>query len=733
MKTGCVDLMIKTLSWRPLCSLLRIFGYDKPKDLVQEYLRFVAKCYLHKGWPKTVKICKDLNSRVKLAVLGKYLDDPFLSKFKLKIDKRGIPRSLPLLSAAIISNPRAATNVANLVYLFRLPPDPSVETITSPYTGCWDAKESRKFVHFLTKVEKIQDSITPVKIQPWHGTLRSGPNSFPAVITAGRDPWAFTENDIEVMTTICQSLELTDILNSFLKYRDELKVRGKPVGEYHLAKLAFLSDKAGKTRVVYILNYWHQQIMLSLHDNMMNWLGQQKQDATWDQKSAVTEMTKWTLEDTPLFSFDLTAATDRWPMFHQKLVIHSAYGDKWTYAWERILSIPAYNPFTKAYVSYSVGQPMGAYASWSSLAMTHHMLVRYAAWNIGVEPEYKVLGDDIVIRGRPLATEYLRLLKLLGVTISEGKSLIPKDGDPISFEFAKNIVREGENLTAISPNLLKEIFEDHIYVKFVDFLREIKDIYGITGFTTPDSIYLPIPVADLFKALSRKEVATATTLLGIPVGSVSPLQGYADFPFGTLVPGNAFYRFDNPWKGIDQRLAERAFEAHSLNKASSEVKDIVDIYEIATKGPQGRDCGEDNLTTSANHPVWRILFVLTERLVAFAKDEEEDSTKSRTVNVEADFIVKLLKGESGSNWKTSKLLRSQRNLQLAIELHKLFVKEDKTVDERHLMYNKMILEADLSLADNLTRLYTLTGEQPSMEFWSKDDPWSLTKGSLHSS
>lgn len=50
-------------------------------------------------------------------------------------------------------------------------------------------------------------------------------------------------------------------------------------------------------------------------------------------------------------------------------------------------------------VRYATGQPMGLYSSWATFALTHHVLIGYAAFRKGIKSffKYAVLGDDVVI------------------------------------------------------------------------------------------------------------------------------------------------------------------------------------------------------------------------------------------------------------------------------------------------------------------------------------------------
>lgn len=443
-----------------------------------------------------------------------------------------------------------------------------------------------------------------------------------------------------------------------------------------MAKLAFLSDKAGKTRIVYILNYWMQQLMLPLHDAMMHWLGQQVQDATWDQESAVQQLLQWSKEDIPLYSFDLTAATDRWPKWHQKLVVTRAFGSEWAEAWDWCLSTPAFVPHLNREVSYAVGQPMGAYASWAALAMAHHSIIRYAAWRLGVPADYKVLGDDVVIRGRPLATEYQKLILSLGVTISQGKSVIPKEGQPNGFEFAKNVGSRGINYTAVSPNLLKEIWEDYLSVKFLDLIRLLKDQYGITGYIGPENISLPPLLYDLYSTLPCKARDLIAVMSSHPMSPVMPLkEGITDEILGASVSWKAI---PNPWSGYSKTTVVKVQKTLSMTRATTLMDNLLKIgqtiLDSITINVDRESLGSSrdltsNFVPSLYHPIWRIISSLVCILRDLTDNKDNNPSKTRMVQIECEFVTKLLRGNLDIRaWQHSKLLRHKQNAKIAQEL-----------------------------------------------------------------
>lgn len=139
---------------------------------------------------------------------------------------------------------------------------------------------------------------------------------------------------LKLFVDSCERLRQSKLLMSFQGLCDNIKRTldtqtyvtrkgGVPVN----AKLVFLPDKGGKTRIVYILSWWFQELLFPLHQRMMSWLRSQPQDATYDQRGAAIKIQELTRAGKPVWSFDLTAATDRWPAWHQALAIRGLFGD----------------------------------------------------------------------------------------------------------------------------------------------------------------------------------------------------------------------------------------------------------------------------------------------------------------------------------------------------------------------------------------------------------------------
>lgn len=83
------------------------------------------------------------------------------------------------------------------------------------------------------------------------------------------------------------------------------------------------------------------------------------------------------------------------------------------------------------------------------LALTHHFIVQLSAYRAGYVTwfkDYRILGDDIVIFHRGVASQYLAILSDLGVKTNLVKSVV----STTSFEFAKRFYHKGVNLSPVS-------------------------------------------------------------------------------------------------------------------------------------------------------------------------------------------------------------------------------------------------------------------------------------------
>lgn len=236
-------------------------------------------------------------------------------------------------------------------------------------------------------------------------------------------------------------------------------------GNIVLGRLHQIPEPAGKIRVVAMTTWWIQVLLYPVHRKLYSLLRTIPQDGTWDQTAPLEELlveikSQLTHGIQPhVFSFDLKAATDRFPIWYQVEVLTRLTNRRFAEAWADLLvSFPYYLGGIAAIprgaaLRYGSGQPMGVYSSWAMFSLCHHILVQQAAHRagfVGWYPWYALLGDDIVILGKAVALEYQKLCSDLGVTIGLAKSLVSENG---SFEFAKRFYFKGQDC---SPTSLQE-------------------------------------------------------------------------------------------------------------------------------------------------------------------------------------------------------------------------------------------------------------------------------------
>jgi len=255
-----------------------------------------------------------------------------------------------------------------------------------------------------------------------------------------------------------------------------------------IGKLGLKVEPAGKIRVFAMVDPFTQWALKPLHTAIQRILKQIPTDATFNQLGRVEAFNTYLLEHkiTEVYSYDLTAATDRLPVQLQEIIVALLFGENFAQAWRTILTdrwyaLPGLGPVTNhrnieyhgitpgdsnpnvqlssnlkkvMAVKYAQGQPMGALSSWVMLALTHHVVVATAARRVSsaVFSNYLVLGDDIVIADKNVAREYLEIIKELGCPINIHKSIISNNG---SFEFAKRFIMAGVD---VSPVSWKEMF-----------------------------------------------------------------------------------------------------------------------------------------------------------------------------------------------------------------------------------------------------------------------------------
>jgi hypothetical protein len=128
-----------------------------------------------------------------------------------------------------------------------------------------------------------------------------------------------------------------------------------------IGRLAFLPEGGGKTRVIAIADYFSQSVLLPIHETLMDLLRSLETDGAYDQEAQAQRVLKNLNHES--HSFDLSAATDRFPIALQKVVVSAMLGPKTAELWFGIMSDRSFSHKNNKDVKYSVGQPMGMLSS----------------------------------------------------------------------------------------------------------------------------------------------------------------------------------------------------------------------------------------------------------------------------------------------------------------------------------------------------------------------------------
>jgi len=345
-----------------------------------------------------------------------------------------------------------------------------LEPIIAEYEGTRDLGEFdyefRKFLNESPRTRSLLSQLPKLKHNNMLiGRIRSGPNG-QAILTAHYDSLAVIK-DKELHNSIKEYNHLInqDWITSNMEWcASESSNIG--IGEVETGKIALASERAGKTRLFAIVDFWTQNSLQSLHDWLMKILGSLRNDSTFDQdrgfERILSVKTRW------MSSFDISKFTDRVPLRLQSTMLEYYTSRDLANCWERIVGKRSFLSGHTKGIAWKVGQPLGALSSWAACTLLHHHLIWYASYlhfnDHRPFNKYEVLGDDVVIWHKGVGKAYADLLDEIGVKINHSKSKAYEDSkeQPI-FEFAKRVSVNGNEITGIPYDLLlassKSIYE----------------------------------------------------------------------------------------------------------------------------------------------------------------------------------------------------------------------------------------------------------------------------------
>lgn len=323
-----------------------------------------------------------------------------------------------------------------------LPEDPNYETITQD--SIIETPSYASYVGEFWRALRISPYASlpkGLKWSQWHLTSKQGPNGL-ALHTLMRDYVSLPECLRQDLSTLGGS-EWNVAMQSIETVLDPIKGSKIPTEPGIIRKISSFGDIEGKTRVIAVLDYFSQSCLKPFHSWLFRVLKRIPQDYTFNQGGFLEQSRKWD----NLYSCDLTAATDRFPISVIVEVLLGVFPSVWVKAWRNVMvGYPFWVQRVGKDMSYSRGNPMGAYSSWSSFTLTHHFIMFVACkrssqkWGTA---KYAILGDDVLIGDTQLYREYRQLLVELDVPVSEAKTHESKD----LCEFAKRWIYQGHEIT----------------------------------------------------------------------------------------------------------------------------------------------------------------------------------------------------------------------------------------------------------------------------------------------
>jgi len=248
-----------------------------------------------------------------------------------------------------------------------------------------------------------------------------------------------------------------DSFESALEDAKDLALNIKESRVIH-SKLSIKREGGGKDRVFAMVDYWTQCALKPLHNRLFKILRTIPQDCTFDQDKGREVLKQWSL-DKDCYSLDLSSATDRFPIDLQAKVLEAMCSDDtFVENWRTLMTDRDFRYSGKEY-RWSVGQPLGAYSSWSMFTISHHLVVMESFRRAGQSPKYYLLGDDIVIKGRLAADHYTKIMNELGVEIQRTKTL-SRD----AIEFAKRVFTAGLEVSPLPCKALASLERDPLLI-----------------------------------------------------------------------------------------------------------------------------------------------------------------------------------------------------------------------------------------------------------------------------
>jgi hypothetical protein len=153
-----------------------------------------------------------------------------------------------------------------------------------------------------------------------------------------------------------------EIGNWFCSIMNQLFPFKHPERDKYFRMIRAVPDKEGKTRMIAIGDYFSQTVLKKFHKLLFSMLRRINQDCTFDQGAFKSFLIHNNGE--PFYSFDLSQATDRFPIICIETLLKGIFPESKIDSWSAIMVNYAFNIGRSVkQIRYEVGNPMGFYSS----------------------------------------------------------------------------------------------------------------------------------------------------------------------------------------------------------------------------------------------------------------------------------------------------------------------------------------------------------------------------------
>lgn len=526
---------------------------------------------LNRGQHDTIKRLKAF----RLALQQYCLQQPITPIPFCKSDRDGFPKAIAFLKPdrSDVNMVRYSLSIVRCWEEFRLIPEYDPSTITN---------ESSADETLIAEICSFVDTWPGIKLlpelKPGNFVLsnKAGPNG-PATLSCLKDLEALRQPGEGVLKDAVEEL-----LKISIPFIDLSKYDTSSVQKSIHSKLVLLSDKFGKTRTIAIADYFSNLALTGIHKSFMEALQRMRGDVTYLQNE-IPNLVKGL--GTHLYSSDMTAFTDRFPIQLEKKVVSAAYGERIGYLWETVLTKRKFQ-HPKGALSYKVGNPMGVLSSWPVSTFTHHMVKRFCAYKLSIKDyKYLILGDDTLDTDIGVYNYYLSVIERLGVSISKSKCTQSIHGYA---EFAKRLFTPNGEVTGLPIHILEGINK---------YPEQVLELYRICISRGYSKEYLAPGFEVLVSKNKRSKILADILALPKHVTGIDPLW--------EPIPGSWADHFACLEEGVQSRLLE-------LSRESLFWSIVNNIDSVAKSKPVGQS------DLSPTHP---LIFALSESIERYLPEE----------------------------------------------------------------------------------------------------------------